>query len=117
LKGYRLFYAGWRTEDHGAESSSSVTALKKAARGRSEMPQVTNGTISETKYEEEYLGHWRITDKVLMVTLGIYSEAVPIGGMETNPEALARQVFVGLIDLYLARKRKSRLRLLCDVPL
>jgi hypothetical protein len=81
------------------------------------MPQVTIGAISETKYEEEYLGHWRITDKVLMVTLGIYSDAVPIGGMETNPEGLARQVFVGLIDLYLARKRKSRLRLLCDVPL
>jgi len=81
------------------------------------MPPITDGTISETKYEEEYLGHWRITDKVLMVTLGIYSDAVPIGGMETKPEALARQVFAGLIDLYLARKRKSRLRLLCDVPL
>ena len=81
------------------------------------MPQVTNGTISETKYEEEYLGHWRISDSVLMVKLGIYSEAVPTRGMEANPEALARQVFVGLIDLYLARKRKLRLRLLCEVPL
>lgn len=67
------------------------------------MPKVPSGTISETRSEGQYLGHWRIADEVLMVKLGIYVEAVSIR-MATNREATARQVFAGMIDRYVAKK-------------
>ena len=76
----------------------------QTAPGRGQLPQVPSGTISETRNEGQYLGHWRIADDVLMVKLGIYIEAVPIRGMATNREATARQVFAAMIDRYVAKK-------------
>ena len=70
------------------------------------MPQVLSGTISETRIEGQYIGHWRVADEVLMVKLGITVEAVPIDGMAKNRETIAGQVFAGMIDRYVAKQKK-----------
>lgn len=73
------------------------------------MPQVLSGTISETRIEGQYLGHWRVVHEVLMVKLGINVEAVPIDGMANNRETIAGQVFAGMIDRYVAKQKKMAL--------
>jgi hypothetical protein len=70
------------------------------------LPQVLSGTISETRIEGQYLGHWRVVHEVLMVKLGINVEAVPIDGMANNRETIAGQVFAGMIDRYVAKQKK-----------
>jgi hypothetical protein len=78
------------------------------------VPEVSRGTISETRSEGQYLGHWRIADDVLMVKLGIYVEAIPIGGMTTNTDVVAHQLFAGMIDRYVARTT-GRINLYAEV--
>src|SRR5580704_9108998 len=77
--------------------------LRSARRG-SQLLQSPRGTISETRSEGQYCGHWRIADDVLLVKLGIYVEAVPAGGTTTDSDAIAHQVFAGMIDCYVAKK-------------
>ena len=73
------------------------------------MPEGPRGTISETRSEGQYCGHWRVVDEVLMVKFGINVEAVPIDRKAKNPEAIASQVFAGMIDRYVAKQRKVTL--------
>jgi hypothetical protein len=68
------------------------------------LPEAPRGTISETRSEGQYFGHWRIAGHVLLVKLGIYVEAVPAGGTAKDTDAIARQVFASLIDRYIAFK-------------
>jgi hypothetical protein len=77
--------------------------LRSARRG-SQLLQSPRGTISEIRSEGQYCGHWRIADDVLLVKLGIYVEAVPAGGTATDSDAIAHQVFAGMIDRYVAKK-------------
>jgi hypothetical protein len=71
--------------------------------------QVFSGTISETRIEGQYLGHWRVAREVLMVKFGIDVEAVPIDAMAKNFEMIAGQVFTGMIDRYVAKRKKVAL--------
>jgi hypothetical protein len=71
------------------------------------LSQVPRGTISETRIEGQYLGRWRVVDEVLMVKFGINVEAVPIDRKAKNPEAIASQVFAGMIDRYVAKQKKT----------
>jgi hypothetical protein len=73
------------------------------------LPQVLSGTISETRIEGQYFGHWRIAREVLMVKFGIDVEAVPIDEMAKNRETIAGQVFAGMIDRYVAKQKKVAL--------
>jgi hypothetical protein len=73
------------------------------------LPKILSGTISETRVEGQYLGHWRVADEVLMVKFGTDVEAVPIDGMEKDRETIASQVFAGMIDRYLAKQKKAAL--------
>jgi hypothetical protein len=73
------------------------------------LPQVLSGTISETRIEGEYLGHWRVAHELLMVKFGIAVEAARIDGMEKNREAIASQIFAGMIDRYVAKQKKAAL--------
>jgi hypothetical protein len=73
------------------------------------LPQGPRGTISETRSEGQYFGHWRIADHILLVKLGIYVEAVPAGGTATDTDAIAHQVFASLIDRYVAKKDRVSL--------
>lgn len=88
-------------------NDSRLTNANGTARGH--LPQVPSGTMSETRNESQYLGRWRIADDVLMVKLGIYVEAVVIDGTAKNREAIARQVFAGMIDRYVAKQARVAL--------
>jgi hypothetical protein len=46
----------------------------KIGTGRGQLPEVASGTLSETRYAEEYLCHWQVDDNVLMVKLGFILE-------------------------------------------
>jgi hypothetical protein len=78
-------------------------------RGKDDLPQVLSGTVSETRIDGQYLGHWRVVDEVLMVKFGIDVEAVSIDGMAKTREAIASRVFAGMIDRYVAKRKKAAL--------
>jgi uncharacterized protein YycO len=75
---------------------------------RGKLPEVTRGTISETRNESQYIGHWRVANDALMVKLGITVETVPSGGRTANPEVIARHVFSRVIDRHVAKSNRSR---------
>jgi len=68
------------------------------------MQRIPSGTLSETRNNSQYVGHWRIAENVLMVKLGLDVENVPIDARLKNPEVLARQVFTRMIDRQVANK-------------
>jgi hypothetical protein len=72
------------------------------------MTKVPSGTISETRQEREYLGHWRLANDQLMVKLGLHVETVPARGMAPNAEAIARRVFAGMINRHVAKISRKR---------
>jgi hypothetical protein len=66
--------------------------------------KIPSGTLSETRDNTVYVGHWRIAENMLMVKLGVDVEDVVVDARLKDPEALARQVFTRLIDRYLAKQ-------------
>jgi hypothetical protein len=72
------------------------------------MQKIPSGTISETRQEREYLGHWRLANNQLMVKLGLQIESVPARGITPNAEAIARRVFAGMISRQVAKISRKR---------
>src|SRR5450755_3081576 len=45
--------------------------LMHASMGKEQLPQVPSGTITETRIEGQFLGHWRVADEVLLTGANI----------------------------------------------
>ena len=66
--------------------------------------KILSGTLSETRNNSQYVGHWRIAENVLMVKLGMDVETLTVDARLNNPEAIARQLFERMIARYEAKK-------------